>query len=106
MYYKNTVLCYLNSYLPLGLILQTMFSYFYRVTVQLLEKSIADYRDALTKERKERTELQEKRDALTREIDSFKMSFSRYMNELNRRIDQAKQDQIDLTKEVSYDVIQ
>ncbi len=34
------------------------------------------------------------------------MSFSRYMNELNRRIDQAKQDQIDLTKEVSYDVIQ
>ncbi|XP_072025574.1 uncharacterized protein [Amphiura filiformis] len=69
------------------------------ITVQLLEKSITDFRDALTKERKERTELQEKRDALTREIDSFKMSFSRYMNELNRRIDQAKQDQIDLTKE-------
>ena len=33
------------------------------------------------------------------------MSFSRYMNELNRRIDQAEQDQIDLTKEVRYDVI-
>ena len=30
----------------------------------------------------------------------FKMVFSRYMNELNRRINKAKQDQIDLAQEV------
>ena len=72
-----------------------------RVTVQLLSKQISDFRDILTRERKERFDLQEKRDNLTREIDDFKLAFGKFMSEMNYRINQAKQEQGDLSNEVS-----
>ena len=73
----------------------------FRVTVQLLGKQINDYRDILTRERKERFDLQEKRDKLTREIDDFKLSFGKFMSEMNQRINKAKHEQGDLSNEVS-----
>ena len=77
----------------------------FRVTVQLLSKQINDFRQILTRERKERFELQEKRDKLTREIDDFKLAFGKFMFDMNLRINQAKQEQGDLTSEVRYDEI-
>jgi len=71
----------------------------HQVTVQLLSKQISDFRDILTRERKERFDLQEKRDNLTREIDDFKLAFGKFMSEMNYRINQAKQEQGDLSNE-------
>ncbi|XP_022107869.1 coiled-coil domain-containing protein 175-like isoform X2 [Acanthaster planci] len=71
----------------------------HQVTVQLLGKQINDYRDILTRERKERFDLQEKRDKLTREIDDFKLAFGKFMSEMNQRINHAKHEQEDLSNE-------
>ena len=73
------------------------------MTVQLLGKQITDFRSILTRERKERFDLQEKRDKLTREIDDFKLAFSKFMFDMNLRINKAKQEQTDLSNEVRYD---
>ncbi|XP_071797447.1 uncharacterized protein [Asterias amurensis] len=71
----------------------------HQVTVQLLGKQITDFRSILTRERKERFDLQEKRDKLTREIDDFKLAFSKFMFDMNLRINKAKQEQTDLSNE-------
>ncbi|XP_038075392.1 coiled-coil domain-containing protein 175-like [Patiria miniata] len=71
----------------------------HQVTVQLLGKQISDFRDILTREQKERFDLQEKRDKLTREMDDFKLAFGKFMSEMNMRINKAKQEQGDLSSE-------
>ncbi|XP_071490537.1 uncharacterized protein [Diadema antillarum] len=71
----------------------------HQVTVQLLTKQIQDFRENLTRERKERFELQEKRDTLSRELEDFRQAFSKYMAMMSERINKAKQDQVDLTNE-------
>ncbi|XP_072172793.1 coiled-coil domain-containing protein 175-like isoform X2 [Diadema setosum] len=71
----------------------------HQVTVQLLTKQIQDFRENLTRERKERFELQEKRDTLSRELEDFRQAFSKYMAMMSDRINKAKQDQVDLTNE-------
>ena len=70
--------------------------------MQLLGKQISDFRDVLTRERKERFNLQEKRDSLTRKIDDFKLAFANFMSEMNLRISQAKQEQGEFSNEVSH----
>ncbi|XP_071832991.1 uncharacterized protein [Apostichopus japonicus] len=69
------------------------------VTVQLGEKKIADLQLALTKERKERFDLQEQRDEIGRETEDFRQAFTEHMNGMNERITKAKQDHADLTNE-------
>lgn len=74
-----------------------------RVTVQLGEKKIADLQLALTKERKERFDLQEQRDEIGRETEDFRQAFAQHMSEMNERVTKAKQDHADLTNEVKCD---
>ncbi|XP_063958051.1 myosin-13-like isoform X5 [Lytechinus pictus] len=71
----------------------------HQITVQLLTKQIQDFRENLTRERKERFELQEKRDALSRELEDFRQDFAKYMSTMSDRINKAKQDHVDLTNE-------
>ncbi|XP_041469295.1 centromere-associated protein E-like isoform X4 [Lytechinus variegatus] len=71
----------------------------HQITVQLLTKQIQDFRENLTRERKERFELQEKRDALSRELEDFRQEFAKYMSTMSDRINRAKQDHVDLTNE-------
>ena len=72
-----------------------------RITIQLLTKQIQDFRENLTRERKERFELQEKRDSLTRDLEDFRQAFAKYMSMMSDRINKAKQDHVDLTNEAS-----
>lgn len=75
-----------------------------RITVQLLTKQIQAFRENLTRERKERFELQEKRDGLSRELEDFRQEFAKYMSTMSERINKAKQDHVDLTNEASLDM--
>ncbi|KAJ8044674.1 hypothetical protein HOLleu_07468 [Holothuria leucospilota] len=69
------------------------------VTVQLGEKQIADLQLALSKERKERFDLQEQRDGIGREMEDFRQAFAQHMSDMNDRIMKAKKDHADLTAE-------
>ncbi|XP_033120444.1 myosin-2 heavy chain-like isoform X1 [Anneissia japonica] len=71
----------------------------HQITVQLLEKQIGVFRSQLAKERKERFELQEKRDALSRDMEEFRSNFNNFMSNVNQRIAKAKTDHMDLTNE-------
>ncbi|XP_030854331.1 interaptin isoform X5 [Strongylocentrotus purpuratus] len=71
----------------------------HQITVQLLTKQIQAFRENLTRERKERFELQEKRDSLSRELEDFRQEFAKYMSTMSERINKAKQDHVDLTNE-------
>ncbi|XP_071962173.1 uncharacterized protein [Antedon mediterranea] len=71
----------------------------HQITIQLLQKQIEDFRNQLAKERKERFDLQEKRDALSREVEDFRSGFNKFMHNINERMDKAKTDHRDLKNE-------
>ncbi|XP_070578236.1 coiled-coil domain-containing protein 175-like isoform X2 [Ptychodera flava] len=71
----------------------------HEASLAMLNKQITDYREALTKERKERFELQEKRDAALKELEDFRSALARYMKDMNTRLADDKQKHADLTAE-------
>ncbi|XP_077997710.1 uncharacterized protein LOC144450834 isoform X2 [Glandiceps talaboti] len=71
----------------------------HEASMAMLNKQIQDYREALTKERKERFELQEKRDASLKELEDFRSAMARYMKDMNMRLADDKQKHANLTAE-------
>ncbi|KAL4237583.1 hypothetical protein ACF0H5_002297 [Mactra antiquata] len=71
----------------------------HKAVLAQLNKQIEEYREQLAKERKERLEVQQRKNSVSKELEDFKLENQRYMQQMNNTITQGKQEHIDLSNE-------
>ncbi|XP_052769722.1 coiled-coil domain-containing protein 175-like isoform X2 [Mya arenaria] len=72
----------------------------HKAVMAQLQKQIEDYRAQLAFERKERLEVQDRKNSTSKELEDFKLDNQRFMQEMNTTITQGKQDHISLSNEM------
>ncbi|XP_053377663.1 paramyosin-like isoform X3 [Mercenaria mercenaria] len=65
-----------------------------------LNKQVEEYREQLARERKERLDVQQKKNSVSKELEDYKTDNQRFMQEMNTTITQGKQDHIALSNEM------
>ncbi|CAH1263597.1 LAMA2 [Branchiostoma lanceolatum] len=71
----------------------------HKAAIQMLNKQVEESREQLTRERNDRFELQSKKTDTHKDLEEFRASSSRFMGEMNRRMEEGKNKHIQLTEE-------
>ncbi|XP_064623833.1 coiled-coil domain-containing protein 175-like [Lineus longissimus] len=71
----------------------------HKAVVNSLNKVVEDSRELLTKERKERMELQTQREEVSKDVDDFRIENQKYMKGMNKKVTEGKSRHEALTRE-------
>ncbi|XP_045160947.2 centrosomal protein of 290 kDa-like isoform X9 [Mercenaria mercenaria] len=71
----------------------------HKAVMAQLNKQVEEYREQLARERKERLDVQQKKNSVSKELEDYKTDNQRFMQEMNTTITQGKQDHIALSNE-------
>ncbi|KAF6023697.1 hypothetical protein EB796_017993 [Bugula neritina] len=74
------------------------------ICVENFNRQIEEYREQLGKERKERMDVQQKKDVAQKALEEFKSSNNRFMATVNKKVTQGKEQHESLTQELAYHV--
>ncbi|XP_053377692.1 paramyosin-like isoform X7 [Mercenaria mercenaria] len=72
----------------------------HKAVMAQLNKQVEEYREQLARERKERLDVQQKKNSVSKELEDYKTDNQRFMQEMNTTITQGKQDHIALSNEM------
>ncbi|XP_022333249.2 uncharacterized protein LOC111130456 isoform X5 [Crassostrea virginica] len=64
-----------------------------------LNKQIEGFREQLSKERKDRMEVQERKNSVQKDVEDYKLETQRFLNEMNQKIREGKAAHMELTNE-------
>ncbi|XP_061172859.1 putative leucine-rich repeat-containing protein DDB_G0290503 isoform X1 [Saccostrea echinata] len=71
----------------------------HKAVLAQLNKQIEGFREQLSKERKERLEVQERKNSVQKDVEDYKLETQRFLNEMNQKIREGKAEHMQLTNE-------
>ncbi|XP_052697827.1 myosin-11-like isoform X4 [Crassostrea angulata] len=71
----------------------------HKAVLAQLNKQIEGFREQLAKERKDRMEVQERKNSVQKDVEDYKLETQRFLNEMNQKIREGKAAHMELTNE-------